>query len=199
MLGGAIVKKRNEKTFNKKKNEIMEISYDCYAEHGLAGTGIKTVMDACGMSKASIYTYFDSIDDLILQSTAHFMIETELAYMRLAPKKIEDVDKFIDETPYWASKKYGKKYRLMYQIYTHPKYVDYGKKFFDGVNNRYIEYSETIEKNLGIPKDELLPLIFIFVNATIHYSVFEDDFYLKVQLQLVKMAMAQLSEKYLKK
>ena len=35
MLGGAIVKKRNEKTFNKKKNEIMEISYDCYAEHGL--------------------------------------------------------------------------------------------------------------------------------------------------------------------
>lgn len=174
------MKKRNEKTFNKKKNEIMEISYDCYAEHGLAGTGIKTVMDACGMSKASIYTYFDSIDDLILQSTAHFMIETELAYMRLAPKKIEDVDKFIDETPYWASKKYG-------------------KKFFDGVNNRYIEYSETLEKNLGIPKDELLPLIFIFVNATIHYSVFEDDFYLKVQLQLVKMAMAQLSEKYLKK
>lgn len=154
------MKKRNEKTFNKKKNEIMEISYDCYAEHGLAGTGIKTVMDACGMSKASIYTYFDSIDDLILRSTAHFMIETELAYMRLAPKKIEDVDKFIDETPYWASKKYGKKYRLMYQIYTHPKYVDYGKKFFDGVNNRYTEYSETLEKNLGIPKDELLPLIF---------------------------------------
>ena len=38
------MKKRNEKTFNKKKNEIMEISYDCYAEHGLAGTGIKTVM-----------------------------------------------------------------------------------------------------------------------------------------------------------
>ena len=48
----------------------MEISYDCYAEHGLAGTGIKTVMDACGMSKASIYTHFDSIDDLILQSAA---------------------------------------------------------------------------------------------------------------------------------
>ena len=68
-----------------------------------------------------------------------------------------------------------------------------------GVNNRYTEYSETLEKNLGIPKDELLPLIFIFVNATFHYSVFEDDFYLKVQLQLVKMAMAQLSEKYLKK
>ena len=40
----------------------------------------------------------------------------------------------------------------MYQIYTHPKYVDYGKKFFDGVNNRYIEYSETLEKNLGYPK-----------------------------------------------
>ena len=101
MLGGAIVKKRNEKTFNKKKNEIMEISYDCYAEHGLAGTGIKTVMDACGMSKASIYTYFDSIDDLILQSTAHFMIETELAYMRLAPKKIEDVPNIYTSQICW--------------------------------------------------------------------------------------------------
>lgn len=193
------MRKRNETAFNEKKNEIMEKSFDCYAEHGLAGTGVKAIMDACGMSKASIYTYFDSIDDLILQSTAHFMIETELAYMRLAPKKIEDVDKFIDETPYWASRKYGKKYRLMFQIYTHPKYINYGKEFFEGVNKRYIEYSQTLEHNLGIPKDELLPLIFIFVNATIHYSVFEDDFYLKVQLNLIKTAMKQLTKKYLEK
>ena len=61
--------------------------------------------------------------------------------MEMAPTDPEDVVRFVKEVPYWTAKKHGKKYRLMYQIYTHPKYIEHGKKFFEGVNERYTEYA----------------------------------------------------------
>ena len=60
------MRKQNKELYLAKKQEIMEKCYECYAEHGLAGTGIKTLADYCGISKASLYTYFDSLDDLII-------------------------------------------------------------------------------------------------------------------------------------
>ena len=43
--------------------------------------------------------------------------------MEMAPTDPKDVVRFVKEVPYWTAKKHGKKYRLMYQIYTHPKYI----------------------------------------------------------------------------
>ena len=36
-------------------------------------------------------------------------------------------------------------------IYTHPKYREYGQKFFKGVDERYTEYAKSLEGKLGIP------------------------------------------------
>ena len=51
--------------------------------------------------------------------------------MEKAPTDAQDLWRFIDEIPNWTAKKHGKKYRLMYQVYTHPKYREYGQKFFE--------------------------------------------------------------------
>ena len=110
------MRERDEQAFQRKKTEIMEACFDCYAENGLTGTGIQALADACGMSKASLYTYFDSLDDLIVQSTAYCMSKVENEFMQLAPTGLEDIARFIDEVPYWTAKRHGKKYRLMYQI-----------------------------------------------------------------------------------
>ena len=146
----------------------MEVCFDCYAENGLTGTGIKALADACGMSKASLYTYFDSLDDLIVQSTAYCMSKVENDFMQLAPTGLEDIARFIDEVPYWTAKRHGKKYRLMYQVYTHPKYIEHGKAFFAGVNERYHAYAKQLEPLLGLPCDVIEPLMFIFVRASVH-------------------------------
>ena len=50
------------------------------------------------------------------------MSKVEDDFMAKAPTDVEDLWRFIDEIPYWTAKKHGKKYRLMYQVYTHPKY-----------------------------------------------------------------------------
>ena len=93
----------------------------------------------------------------------------------------------------------GKKYRLMYQVYTHPKFMDQGKKFFEGVNKRYSEYAKQLEPKIGIPAEVILPLIFIFVRACVRYAMFEDEYYLRSQLAVLKQSVRWYLEKYNKK
>lgn len=84
----------------------------------------------------------------------------------------------------------------MYQVYTHPKYIEYGKKFFEGADIRYTEYAKSLEPKLGIPFEKLTPLIFILVRACVHYALFEDAFYLKSQIAVLKEALELFIMKY---
>lgn len=187
---------RDEEEFRRKQTDIMEKSFDCYAENGLASVGIRKLAEACGCNSAVIYTYFRDLDDLIVKSTAHCMAKVEDDFMSLAPKDPKDVMRFIEEIPYWTARKHGKKYRLMYQVYTHPKYIEHGKKFFEGVNERYTEYAKMLEPKLGIPYTTITPLIFIFIRACVHYAMFEDEYYLKTQMDVLKQGIELFMEKY---
>ncbi|MGN0073451.1 MAG: TetR/AcrR family transcriptional regulator [Coriobacteriales bacterium] len=181
---------RNEEEYQRKKAELMEKCFACYAEHGLSGTGIKALAKACDCSTATLYTYFENLDDLIIQSTEYCMSKVEDDFMARAPRSAAELDSYIDKTPYWTAKKHGKKYRLMYQVYTHPKYREYGRIFFEGVDKRYAEYAEELSGALGIPADTLRGLIFIFIRACVHYALFEDEFYLTSQLNVLKKGIA---------
>ena len=172
-----------------KKKEIMEKCYECYCENGLRDTGIKELGKYCGMTSANLYAYFDNVDDLIVQSTEYCMSKVEDEFMALAPENPEDILRFINEIPYWTAKNHGKKYRLMYQVYTHPKYIEHGKKFFAGVSDRYTEYARRLSPKLGIPYDILSGFIFTFVRASVHYAMFEDEYYLKMQMKVLKRSV----------
>lgn len=63
--------KTTEQQHNERKRELMEKCFECYAENGLTGTGIKALADACGCTKANLYSYFKNLDELIIESTAY--------------------------------------------------------------------------------------------------------------------------------
>lgn len=186
----------NQEAHRNRQIDIMEKCFDCYAENGLSSVGVKAIAKACGCSGASLYQYFDNLDDLIVRSAEHCMRKVEDEFMEKAPKDAEDLWKFIDEIPYWTAQRHGKKYRLMYQIYTHPKYREYGKKFFAGVNERYTQYAKSLEPKLGIPYEKLTPLIFILIRACVHYALFEDEFYLQSQIDVLKETIELFVMKY---
>ena len=186
----------NEEARRAKKIEIMEKCFDCYVENGLTVVGVKAIADACGCNVASLYQYFDNLDDLIIQSTEYCMSKVEDDFMAIAPADAEDLWRFIDEIPYWTAKNHGKKYRLMYQVYTHPKYREYGQKFFAGVDERYTEYAKSLEGKIGIPCEKITPLIFILIRACVHYALFEDEFYMKSQIETLKETLELFIMKY---
>ena len=185
-----------EQQHNQKKIAMMEKCFDCYAEHGLTGTGVKMLAQACGCSPGNLYAYFKNRDELTLESTAYCMARVEEDFMKKAPADPKDVVRFIEEVPYWTAKKHGKKYRLMYQVYTLPQYMEYGKKFFEGVNERYTAYAKQLEPKLGIPYTTITPLIFVFVRACVHYAMFEDEYYLRSQMEVLKQGVALFADKY---
>ena len=187
---------RNEEQYRHRKQELMEKSFECFAENGLCGVGIRALAQHCDCNVAVFYNYFTALDDLIVQSTEYCMSKVEDDFMVKAPAGVEDLWRFIDEIPYWTAEKHGKKYRLMYQVYTHPKYREYGKKFFAGVDERYTEYAKSLEGKLGIPYEKLTPLIFILVRACVHYALFEDEFYLKSQMETLKETLELFVRKY---
>lgn len=174
----------------------MEACYECYAENGFHGTGIKQLAKYCGCTSANLYVYFENVDDLIIQSTEYCMSKVEDDFMAKAPVNVQDLWRFIEEIPYWTVEKHGKKYRLMYQIYTHPKYREYGKRFFSGVDRRYTEYAKLLEGKLGIPYEKITPLIFILIRACVHFALFEDEFYLKSQISVLKESLELFIMKY---
>ena len=181
-----------------KKKEIMQKCFECYCDNGLRNTGIKELGKYCGMTSANLYAYFDNVDDLIVQSTAYCMAKVEDEFMALAPENPRDILRFIDEVPYWTAEHHGKKYRLMYQVYTHPKYVEHGKRFVNGVSERYTEYARELSSRLGVPVDILSGFIFIFVRAAVHFALFEDEYYMKMQMEALKLSVFSVIKNFKK-
>ena len=97
--------KTTEQQHNARKREMMEKCFECYAENGLTGTGIKALADACGCTKANLYSYFKNLDELIIESTAYCMEKVEDDFMEMAPTDPKDVVRFVKEIPYWTAKK----------------------------------------------------------------------------------------------
>ena len=178
------MRERNEERFQSKKHALMETCFACYAENGLSAVGIRGLAKACGCNSAVLYTYFEDLDDLIIQSTAYCMTKVEDDFMQMAPEDPKDAMRFIEEIPYWTAQKHGKQYRL--------------KVFFEGVNERYRAYAERLEPKIGIPADVLTPLIFIFVRACVHYAMFEDEHYLKSQMEVLKQIVKMFIQQYKK-
>lgn len=187
---------RNEEQYLKRKTELMEQSFACMADIGLSSVGVRALAKYCGCNAAVFYNYFEDMDDLIVQATAHCMSKVEDEFMAKAPRDAADVERFLDEIPYWTAREHGKKYRLMYQVYTHPKYIDHGKQFFEGVNRRYTEYARALESRIGLPSEVTTPLIFMIVRASVHYAMFEDEFYLNAQMGLIRKGVRRYMEQY---
>ena len=78
----------NEENHRAKQIEIMEKCFDCYAENGFTSVGIKAIAKACGCSVATLYLYFDNLDDLIVQSTEYCMTRVEDEFMAKAPRDV---------------------------------------------------------------------------------------------------------------
>lgn len=187
---------RNEEQHQRRRRELMEQCFACMAEVGLSSVGMRALGKYCKCNAAVFYNYFDGMDDLIVQSTAHCMSKVEDEFMAKAPQDAAELERFIDEIPYWTAEQHGKKYRLMYQVYTHPKYIEHGKRFFEGVNQRYTDYAKQLESKLGIPYGIITPLIFILIRASVHYALFEDEYYLQGQLGVLKQAIAMFTERF---
>lgn len=179
-----------------KREELLVKCFECFCKNGIEGTSAQKLAEACGMSSGNIFHYFKTKDEIIIDATAYCMAKAEDDFIAKAPKDFKDIRRFLHEIPYWTADKHGEKYRFMFQVYTSPKYREYGKKFFEGVTERYTEYAEFLEPRIGIPQKIIRPLIYLFVRACVYYALFEDEEYLLPQIERIDAVLPLIAEKY---
>lgn len=179
----------DEKGIPERRVAFLETCFDTFCKNGLENTSLQMLAEACGVTNGSLLYYFGSKDNIIIESTAHCMAKVEDDFMAKAPTSFEDIERFLREMPYLTAKMHGAKYRFMYQVYASPKYREYGKEFFKGVNVRYHEYAVQLSKKLGMPTDFIQGMTYIFVRACVHYALFEDEEYLKLQLGAIRTSL----------
>ena len=174
---------------SQRRTELLEICFDTFCKYGLENTGIKKLAEACGITNGALIYYFESKDNLIIESTAYCMTKVEDDFMANAPTSFEDIERFLREMPYLTAKLHGAKYRFMYQVYASPKYREHGKAFFKGVNVRYHEYAVLLSQKLRMPAEFIQGMTYLFVRACVHYALFEDDEYLNLQLNAIRTSL----------
>jgi len=179
----------NKRGIPERRIAFLETCFEVFCENGLENTGLKMLAEACGVTNGSLLYYFGSKDNIIIESTAHCMAKGEDDFMAKAPTSFEDIERFLQEMPYLTAKLHGAKYRFMYQVYASPKYRKYGREFFKGVNVRYHRYAELLSGKLGMPADFIQGMIYVFVRACVHYALFEDEEYLKLQMDAIRTSL----------
>lgn len=178
-----------EKGIPERRTAFLETCFDTFCEHGLENTSMKMLADACGVANGNLVYYFGTKDNIIIEATAHCMAKVEDDFMAQAPTSFADIERFLREMPYLTAKLHGAKYRFMYQVYASPKYREYGKEFFKGVNIRYHNYAELLSGKLGMPADFIQGMTYLFVRACVHYALFEDENYLQLQLNSIRTSL----------
>ncbi len=176
-----------------RRTEFLETCFNTFCENGLENTGLKMLADACGVTNGNLVYYFETKDNIVIQSTAYCMAKVEDDFMAKAPTSFEDIERFLQEMPRLTAKLHGKKYRFMYQVYSSPKFHDQGKEFFRGVKIRYRRYSELLSQKLNMPPDFIQGMIYMFVRACVHYAMFEDEEYLECQLNAIRLSLKAVS------
>ena len=179
----------NDRGIPERRIAFLETCFDTFCENGLENTSLKMLADACGVTNGNLLYYFGSKDNIVIESTAHCMAKVEDDFMARAPTSFADIERFLREMPYVTAKLHGAKYRFMYQVYASPKYREHGKTFFKGVNVRYRKYAELLSGKLGMSADLIQGMTYLFVRACVHFALFEDEDYLKLQLDAIRTSL----------
>lgn len=179
----------NQNRNPQRAREFLEICFDVFCQHGLENTSLKMLSEACGVSKAALVYYFGTKDAIVIEATAHCMAKVEDDFMAHAPKSVPDIERFLREMPYLTARMHGAKYRFMYQVYASPKFREHGIEFFKGVNQRYRKYAEMLSGKLGMPVDYIQGMTYTLVRACVHYALFEDEEYLNLQLNAIRVSL----------
>lgn len=100
------------KTYDDKRQLILERATELFARHGFHGTSVADIADACGASKALIYHYFDSKEQVLYELLTGFIEMFQIRLERAvnkAAKPPERLRAYMRETVAVLSK-----YRLNY-------------------------------------------------------------------------------------
>lgn len=163
-------------------DEILDISFGYLKEHGLENTSIRDLAQETGMSLGSIYYWFESKDDLIINSIKYGLSKSSLRIFSHAFETIGNLEMFIENIMNIINEE-QKSLRIVFQAATSPIYGDIIRKNAQPLNSSYDECIEILANNINASYEEVKPVVYLFVATVLDYVVWDDYKFSKSQLE----------------
>lgn len=175
------------------KKEILGKCFGYLTQKGLENASIKNLCEETGISSGSIYYWFKDKDETILDSAEYGLTVVTNELFNYVFSHIDDVGKVLKSFPEKLME-YKKELRFIYQITTSNQYGERMRLIADKLDSVYIAYAEKLSKTLNCDFEKLLPLVYLFISATLDYVVWED----KTKMEEELHAIHEILNKYLK-
>lgn len=173
-----------------RRKECIDSCFRAFVENGLENTGVQLLSKYCGFkTNQALYHYFNCKDQVVIECVDAALRTMEAEFMKKAPTSRADLLSYLQKFPKWAADNYENEFRLVYQVYTSPRYKEEGQKFFRGVPQRYDEYAHMVAKNLDVDFEMIRPMFYLYTTTMLHYILFRDDTYLKVEIDALYTMM----------
>lgn len=165
-------------------DEMLDLSFKYLTEHGLENASIRDLAHGTGMSLGSIYYWFESKEDLVLNSVKYGLAKSSTRIFTNAFEVINDLEKFI-ENVLELVKEEQMSLRTVFQAATSPIYGDSIRSNSATLNGTYDEYINTLSQQTGVPYDDIRPIVYLFVATVLDYVVWNDYEFSKSQLKYI--------------
>ena len=136
------------------------------------------------MSLGSIYYWFDSKEDLVLNAVKYGLAKSSMKIFSQAIDLICDLDNFTVKLMEIVREE-QRPLQMVFQAAASPVYGDIIRKHAEPLNQSYDEYIQTLSDTTGVPYDEIKPIIFLFLATILDYVIWNDYDFSKSQLDYV--------------
>ena len=166
------------------KKEILGKCFGYLARKGLEKASIKNLCEETGISSGSIYYWFKDKDEAVLDSAEYGLTAVTNELFDYVFSHIDDVG-YVLKTFTQKLMEYKKELRFIYQVTTSNQYGERMRTIADKLDSVYITYAEKLSKSLNCDSEKLLPIVYLFISATLDYVVWEDKAKMEHELQAI--------------
>lgn len=174
------------------RKEILGQCFNYLVGKGLENASVKNLCEETGISSGSIYYWFKNKEELVLDSTEYGLHEVTNMLFDYVFAHIDDIKEVISSFPDKLMV-YKRELRFIYQVTTSNKYGDRMRSVADKLDRVYITYAQKLSESLNCNFNELLPIVYLFISATLDYIVWEDRAKVKCEMQSIYSALKNVS------
>lgn len=157
-----------------KKQQMLECCLELFVKQGLENTSLNDLTAYCNTYKAAFYNYFESKDDIVIESAKLYMDELKYKLqneLHRPPKTLcEALKKGFD-----LFKKDKNFLRYIYQVISSPKYGENCRAQLTEIYTQYTDLSVKLAKTYNVDHETLRPYYLLYVGTINDYCLWENE------------------------
>ena len=167
-----------------KKQELLKKCFELFVKQGLENTSLNELCAYCNVHKATMYTYLESKDEIVVECAKMHMIEIDDMFFKAFLNPRETMKEML-QNAFQIIVKEKEKLRFVYQVISSPLYGERAQKELSKIYMKYMDYSEIFAKIYGVDKVKFRPYFLLLVSTMHDYCMWGNEILVKEKLDFI--------------